>query len=60
MQAWLETMDSYLFTAEAAVLSAEKILAGKQVGELTPALAFGVDFVLEIPGSNQVNRLENS
>jgi short subunit dehydrogenase-like uncharacterized protein len=57
-QAWLETVDSYLFTAEASVLSIEKLLSKKLVGVSTPALAFGADFVLEIPGTKIVDRLE--
>ena len=55
--AWLETVDSYLFTAEAAVLSVEKLLGEKHVGVLPPALAFGADFVLEVPGTKRVDEL---
>jgi len=58
-QAWLETVDSYLFTAEAGVRSVEKLVSEHKVGVLTPALAFGADFVLEIPGTKRVDRLED-
>lgn len=47
---WLRTGDGYKFTALAAVLGAEKLLAGGLVGALTPSMAFGTDFPLEIPG----------
>jgi short subunit dehydrogenase-like uncharacterized protein len=56
-QAWLETIDSYLFTAEASVRSVEKIASEKLAGVLTPARAFGADFVLEIPGTRRVEKL---
>lgn len=57
-QAWLETVESYLFTARAVVRSVEKLFSEHQVGALTPALAFGADFVLEIPGTKRFDRLE--
>ena len=56
-QVWLETIDSYLFTAEAAVLSVEKVLAEKRVGILTPAQAFGTGCVLEVPGTKRMDKL---
>ncbi len=59
-QAWLETVDSYMFTAEAAVRSVESLIAEQPVGVSTPAMAFGADFVLEISGSKRVDRLENA
>lgn len=58
-QAWLETVESYTFTAEASVLCTERLLSKKLVGVLTPAQAFGADFVLEIPGTKRMNRLES-
>ncbi|HWO12169.1 MAG TPA: saccharopine dehydrogenase NADP-binding domain-containing protein, partial [Polyangiaceae bacterium] len=50
-EAWLETVDGYALTAESAVLALEKVQALRPVGALTPARAFGADFVLEIGGS---------
>ena len=43
--------NAYAFTAESAVLAVEKLAAKRPVGALTPALAFGADFVLEVGGS---------
>jgi saccharopine dehydrogenase (NAD+, L-lysine-forming) len=57
-QAWLETMDSYIYTAEAGVRSVERVFSESQVGVMTPALAFGTDFALEIPGSKRADKLE--
>ena len=58
-QAWLETMESYRFTAIAGVLSVEKVFEQQPKGALTPALAFGADFVLEIPESIRYDSLMN-
>jgi short subunit dehydrogenase-like uncharacterized protein len=55
-EAWLETLESYEFTALAGVRCVEKILEGSLQGVLTPALAFGADFVLEIPGTKRYDR----
>ena len=56
-QAWLETMESYRFTVEAAVLSVEKVLEQQPKGALTPALAFGADFILEVPETYRYDSL---
>jgi short subunit dehydrogenase-like uncharacterized protein len=53
VEAWLETLEGYDFTAVAAVRCVEHTLAKKPVGALTPALAFGKDFVLEIEGTTR-------
>lgn len=50
-EAWLETADGYQFTALAAIPVIEKVLELRPSGALTPAQAFGADFVLEIPGT---------
>ena len=47
----LETLGSYPFTAHAVVRAAERIVSERPRGLLTPAQAFGADFVLEIPGT---------
>lgn len=50
----LKTLDGYTLTALAAVAAAEKVLAGgTKPGFQTPSLAFGADFILEIPGSER-------
>lgn len=48
-QLWLETMEAYRFTAIAAIRSVEKVFELAPKGALTPSLAFGSNFVLEIP-----------
>jgi short subunit dehydrogenase-like uncharacterized protein len=56
-EAWLETREAYQFTALSAVRAVEKTLAQRPIGALTPALAFGADFVLEIEGSRRYDTL---
>lgn len=47
----MRTGEGYAFTALAAVASAERVLrGGARPGFMTPSLAFGPDFALEIPG----------
>jgi short subunit dehydrogenase-like uncharacterized protein len=48
-QAWLETIESYRFTAVAGVRCVEKIFEIQPTGAITPAMAFGADLVLELP-----------
>jgi len=57
-QAWVETMESYKFTAVAGVRCVEKLLELNLVGALTPALAFGADFILEIPGTVRIDSID--
>jgi short subunit dehydrogenase-like uncharacterized protein len=57
-EAWLDTVDGYAFTAESAVLALEALARMPRLGALTPASAFGADFVLEINGSERRERLE--
>ncbi|MCB9422946.1 MAG: saccharopine dehydrogenase NADP-binding domain-containing protein [Ardenticatenaceae bacterium] len=58
VEAWLETMEGYQLTAVAGVRAVEKILNGETTaGTLTPAQAFGVDFVLEIEGTKRFDKL---
>lgn len=57
-QAWVETMESYQFTAVAGVRCVEKLLKLKPVGVLTPALAFGADFLLEIPETTRIDSID--
>jgi short subunit dehydrogenase-like uncharacterized protein len=56
-QAWLETSEPYQFTAVGGVRCVEKILQDRPRGALTPALAFGADFVLEIEGTRRFDTL---
>ena len=56
----LRTPETYRFTAEAATLIAEKVLDGDAPdGYQTPASAFGPDLVLEIPGVERVDLVED-
>jgi len=57
-EAWLETCEAYRFTAESAVLSVERTRAGEVAGALSPAQAFGADFVLDIETSRRYDSLE--
>jgi short subunit dehydrogenase-like uncharacterized protein len=56
-QAWLETIEAYQFTAVAGIGSVERVLEGNIRGALTPAQAFGADFVLEIEGTQRFDSL---
>jgi short subunit dehydrogenase-like uncharacterized protein len=56
-EAWLETPEGYAFTAKGGVLAVERILAENPVGALTPALAFGADFVLSVEGTRRFDSL---
>ena len=56
-EAWLETLDGYSFTAVAGLLAVERILASTLAGALTPAMAFGPDFVLDVPGTTRHDAL---
>ena len=56
-QAWLETMEAYRFTAVAGVRAVEKIFEFSPKGVLTPSLAFGEDFILDIPETKRFDSL---
>ncbi|SFR54920.1 saccharopine dehydrogenase family protein [Halogeometricum limi] len=52
----LRTPDTYEVTVEAALLCAERVLAGDApTGYQTPAAAFGPDLILEVPGVERVD-----
>jgi short subunit dehydrogenase-like uncharacterized protein len=55
--AWLETMESYRFTAVSGVRSVEKLFDIEPTGALTPALAFGADFILEFPETKRIDSI---
>ncbi|GAB4576088.1 MAG: saccharopine dehydrogenase NADP-binding domain-containing protein [Anaerolineae bacterium] len=56
-EAWLETVEAYRFTAEAGILAVEQTLARQLRGTLTPAQAFGEDFVLSVPETTRRDQL---
>lgn len=53
----LRTPEGYTLTALTAVAAARRVLAGEvEPGFRTPSLAWGADFVLEIPGVTRTDR----
>lgn len=56
-EAWLSLAEGYIVTARAGVLSVERVLTNRPVGALTPAQAFGADFILEIEGTKRFDSL---
>lgn len=50
VEAWLELGEGYHFTAASSVQAVEHVLRDHPLGALTPAQAFGADFVLNIEG----------
>jgi short subunit dehydrogenase-like uncharacterized protein len=53
-EAWLETVEAYQFTALAGVRAVETVLHDRPVGALTPAQAFGADWVLGVEGTRRI------
>jgi short subunit dehydrogenase-like uncharacterized protein len=58
-EAWLETGESYAFTADASVRAVEATLARSICGACSPAEAFGSDFVLEVDNTARIEQLES-
>ncbi len=56
-EAWLEICEAYRFTALASLQAVELVLDGNYSGAMTPAGAFGADFVLEIAGTKRLDNL---
>ena len=56
-EAWLETPEAYQFTIQAAVNAVEHTFAAHPSGALTPAQAFGADFVLQVEGTIRRDRV---
>ena len=54
VEEWLDVQEPYRFTSIAAIHAVEKVLREKPLGALTPALALGAEFVMEIEGSERV------
>lgn len=54
-QAWLETLEGYRFTVEAALVCRERTLTDRPVGALTPAQAFGADLTLAVAGTRRLD-----
>ncbi len=56
-EGWLDTAEGYDFTRHAAILAVEGVIARRPVGTLAPSQAFGIDFVLEVPGTRRRDSL---
>ncbi len=56
-QAWLETIEAYQLTVVGALNAVELVLDGQYAGALTPAGAFGADFVMGIEGTTRLDSL---
>ena len=56
-QAWLQTGDSYAFTAAASIRAVEEALTRSLTGALSPATAFGADFALTIPDTTRIDTI---
>ena len=54
-EAWLQTGESYAFTAAASIRAVEEALARSLSGAFSPAAAFGADFALTIPGTSRTD-----
>lgn len=54
-QAWVETGESYAFTASASIRAVEETLSGSHRGATSPAAAFGADFVLTVEHTNRTD-----
>jgi short subunit dehydrogenase-like uncharacterized protein len=50
VEAWLALGEGYRFTAASSVHAVDRVLREHPSGALTPAQAFGADFVLTIEG----------
>lgn len=57
VEAWLEVVEPYRFTAESSVRAVEQTAEFHPVGAITSALAFGADFVLDVPGTVRMDKL---
>ena len=57
-EAWLDTIEVYQFTVISSILAVEHTLERHLAGALTPTLAFGKDFVLEIEGTRRLDSLD--
>lgn len=56
-QAWMRTIDGYRFTTLSAIAAVRRLCSSDQSGAMTPAQAFGPDFVMDIPGSIRLDTL---
>ncbi len=57
-EGWLDTGESYAFTADASVRAVGETLTRTMSGALSPAAAFGADFVLNVDNAARIEQLE--
>jgi short subunit dehydrogenase-like uncharacterized protein len=57
VQAVLQTGESYAFTAAASIRAVEETLIRSPRGALSPATAFGSDFILTIPDTTRIDTI---
>ncbi len=55
--AWLKTPETYWFTALSCVEAMERLAETEVIGARSPAMAFGPDYVLDIPGVERFDSL---
>jgi short subunit dehydrogenase-like uncharacterized protein len=55
--AWLTVPEPYQFTADVAIHAVEQTLALNPIGALSPAQAYGTDFVLQVAGVSRQDHL---
>lgn len=58
-EAWLETIEGYVFTAKSALLCVREVIEKSPKGFKTPSVAFGYDLVLRIPGTRILDSIES-
>jgi short subunit dehydrogenase-like uncharacterized protein len=56
-QAWLQTGESYAFTAAASIRAVEETFTRSQGGAFSPAAAFGAGFAFTIPGTTRIDAI---
>jgi short subunit dehydrogenase-like uncharacterized protein len=54
-QAWLQTGESYAFTAASSIRAVEEALGRSLHGALSPAAAFGTEFAFTVQGTTRVD-----
>jgi len=56
-EGWIETGEGYEFTQHSGIRAVERVLRERPSGALTPAQAFGEDFVMEFDGVRRLDAL---
>jgi short subunit dehydrogenase-like uncharacterized protein len=56
-EAWLQTGESYAFTAAASIRAVEETLKRPLAGALSPAAAFGSDFAFTVEGTTRLDSI---